>query len=187
MASNIKLQGNHIQHILDKILSIPICGGYTGTPSKEDAYISFQLTDGEISTNQSERIDIHYFWDYRLTLKNNLFTFPIVNRFEVNHIMKVLTEDQQKRILSYLGLGYSKCCGCEKEKDKYSYMVNYDRDKNYIQEEDEGMFSNFGEAWDYAHEEFVNEERRTGRITISLFIDNNNLTEIWKRPSLRKK
>ena len=87
--------------------------------------------------------------------------------------------------------GRKKCsaceCDCLKEKDKYSYMVNYDRDKNYIQEEGEGMFSNFGEAWDYAHEEFVNEERRTGRITISLFIDNNNLTEIWKRPSLRKK
>lgn len=106
MALNIKLQGNHIQYILDKILGITICGGYTGTPSKEDEYITFELTDGEISTNQSERINIHYFWDYTLTLKNNLFTFPIVNKYSVNHIMKVLTEDQQKRILSYLG--YSK-------------------------------------------------------------------------------
>ena len=114
MASNIKLQGNHIQYILEKILSIPSCAGYTGSsPNREDKYLSFELTDGEISTNQeSDMYNIHYFWDYRITLKNNLFTFAIVDRYEVNHIIKVLTEDQQKRILSYLG--YSKCCGCEK-------------------------------------------------------------------------
>ena len=103
MAQNLKVQGNHIQHILDKILGIPVGGAFTGNPGKQDEYIIYELTDGAIATNESTRINIHYFWDYRLTVKNNLFTFPIVNRFDVNYIMKVLTDEQQRRILSYLG------------------------------------------------------------------------------------
>jgi hypothetical protein len=102
-ATNLKVQGNHIQYILNKILGFVECGGYTGNQGKEDEYLTFELTDGAISTDERNRINIHYFWDYRLTVKNNLFTFQIVNRFDVYYIMKVLTEDQQKRILSYLG------------------------------------------------------------------------------------
>lgn len=104
MASNIKVQGNHIQHILEKILAFPVGGFYTGNPLKQDKFIIYELIDGAISTDESERINIHYFWDYRLIVKNNLFTFAIVNRFEVKHIMKILTDEQQSRILSYLGI-----------------------------------------------------------------------------------
>lgn len=105
MALSIKVQGNHIQHILEKILAIPFGGGYTGKQGKEDAYYMYDLTDGgAIATDESERINIHHFWDYSLIVKNNLFTFAIVNRFSVNHIMKVLTDEQQRRILTYLGM-----------------------------------------------------------------------------------
>tara|TARA_R110002126_G_scaffold110456_2_gene247773 strand:+ start:8978 stop:9295 length:318 start_codon:yes stop_codon:yes gene_type:complete len=104
MAQNLKVQGNHIQFILDKILGFPVGGAFTGNPGKEDEYITYELTDGAIATNRSTRINIHYFWDYELTVKNNLFTFPIASRFNVNHIMKVLTDEQQRRILTYLGM-----------------------------------------------------------------------------------
>ena len=103
VVSNLKVQGNHIQHILNKILAIPVVAVYTGKPGKQDEYITYELTHGAIATDESTRIDIHYYWDYRLTVRNNLFTFAIVNRIDVNHIMKVLTDEQQKRILSYLG------------------------------------------------------------------------------------
>jgi hypothetical protein len=104
MAQNLKVQGNHIQFILDKILEFPVSGAFTGNPGKEDEYITYELTDEAIATNQRTRFDIHYFWDYPLTVKNNLFTFPITSRFNVNYIMKVLTDEQQRRILTYLGM-----------------------------------------------------------------------------------
>jgi hypothetical protein len=103
VVSNLKVQGNHIQHILNKILGIPVGAMYTGKPGKQDEYITYELTDGAIATDESTRIDIHYFYDYTLTVRNNLFTFPIVSRFNEKYIMKVLTDEQQKRILSYLG------------------------------------------------------------------------------------
>ena len=104
MTSNLKVQGNHIQHILCKILGFQSGGGYTGNPNKQDEYDIYELPDGAISTQENTRIDIHYFWDYRITVKNNLFTFA-VNRFNIeDHIMKVLTDEQQIKILTYLGL-----------------------------------------------------------------------------------
>jgi hypothetical protein len=104
VVSNLKVQGNHIQHILNKILEIPVGAFYTGSkPGNQDKYTTYELTDGAIATDESTRIDIHYFYDYTLTVRNNLFTFPIVSRFNEKYIMKVLTDEQQKRILSYLG------------------------------------------------------------------------------------
>jgi len=103
MATQLKVQGNIIQHIFEKILNFQIGGGYTGTMLKQDQYTTYILSSGAISTNDDERIEIHYYWDYRLTIKNNLFTFPIVNRFDINNIMKVLTDEEQDKILVYLG------------------------------------------------------------------------------------
>jgi len=103
MATNLKVQGNHIQYILDNILGFEIGAGFTGNKGKQDEYKTYILSEGAITTNDDERINIHYYWDYRLTVKSNLFTFPIVGRFDVNHVMKVLTDEQQTRILTYLG------------------------------------------------------------------------------------
>jgi|688.fasta_scaffold1925438_1 hypothetical protein len=111
MATQKKVQGNHIQYILQKILGFRICGGFTGTREKEDTYTTYELVEAAIMTNEKNRldneknrIDIYYYWDYRLTVKKNLFTFPIVYGNEVNHIMKVLTDDEQIKILKYLGI-----------------------------------------------------------------------------------
>ena len=103
MATNLKVQGNHIQYILDKILAFQIGAAFTGIKGKQDEYVTYILSEGAITTNDDERINIHYYWDYRLTVKNNLFTFPIVGRFDVNHLMKVLTDEQQEAILIYCG------------------------------------------------------------------------------------
>ena len=103
MATNLKVQGNHIQYILDKILAFQIGAAFTGIKGKQDEYVTYILSEGAITTNDDERINIHYYLDYRLTVKNNLFTFPIVGRFDVNHLMKVLTDEQQKAILIYCG------------------------------------------------------------------------------------
>jgi hypothetical protein len=104
MATQKRVQGNHIQYILQKILGFRICGGFTGTREKEDTYTTYELVEAAIMTNEKNRIDIYYYWDYRLTVKKNLFTFPIVYGNEVNHVMKVLTDDEQIKILKYLGI-----------------------------------------------------------------------------------
>ena len=104
MTTQLKVQGNHVQYILQKLLGFRICGGFTGTREKENAYTTYQLVEGAITTNEDDRIDIYYYWDYRLTVKNNLFTFPIVYGNAINHIIKVLTDDEQIKILKYLGI-----------------------------------------------------------------------------------
>jgi hypothetical protein len=119
MATNLKVQGNHIQYILDNILGFEIGAVFTGNKGKQDEYKTYILSEGAITTNDDERINIHYYWDYRLTVKSNLFTFPIVGRFDVNDVMKVLTDEQQTTILTYLGCDItsdeeeaeSECCG----------------------------------------------------------------------------
>lgn len=102
MITNLKVQGNHIQHILDKILGLHINGVFIGTLAKQNEYKIFQLSDGAITTEGNEIINIHYYWDYRITVKHNLLTFPIVDRNTTNHVMKVLTDAQQADILAYL-------------------------------------------------------------------------------------
>lgn len=102
MITNLKVQGNHIQHILDKILGLHINGLFTGTLAKQNEFKQFQLSDGAITTEGNEIIKIHYYWDYRITVKHNLLTFPIVDRNTTNHVMKVLTDAQQEDILAYL-------------------------------------------------------------------------------------
>ena len=104
MATNLKVQGNHIQYILDKILGFQVGAVFTGIKGNQDEYKTYILSEGAITTNDDERINIHYYWDYRLTVKNNLFTFSIVGRFNVNHVMKILTDEQQTIILTYLGV-----------------------------------------------------------------------------------
>lgn len=103
MATNLKVQGNHIQYILDKIFGFDMSGGYTGHPMKQDKYNIYNLANGAITTEDDDRIKVHYFWEYRITVKNNLFTFAIVDK-TINHVMKILTDEEQTRILSYLGL-----------------------------------------------------------------------------------
>ena len=102
MATNLKVQGNHIQYILSEIFGFDMSGGYTGHPMKKDEYNIYNLANGAITTEDDDRIKVHYFWDYRITVKNNLFTFAIVDK-TINHVMKILTDEEQTKILVYLG------------------------------------------------------------------------------------
>jgi hypothetical protein len=104
MTTQLKVQGNHIKYIFENILYFQIGGGYSGNYLKQDKYDTYILSSGAISTNEDERVDIHYYWDYRLTVKQNLFTFPIVNKFHINHVIKILTDKEQQDILTYLGV-----------------------------------------------------------------------------------
>lgn len=102
MATNLKVQGNHIQYILSEIFGFDMSGGYTGHPMKKDEYNIYNLANGATTTEDDDRIKVHYFWDYRITVKNNLFTFAIVDK-TINHVMKILTDEEQTKILVYLG------------------------------------------------------------------------------------
>jgi len=104
MATQLKIQGNHIQHILEKILGLQVGGFYTGTRQKEDAYVTYVLSKGAITTEDDDRINIYYYWDYRIIVKNNLLMFPIINGCIINNVMKVLTDEEQYNILKYLGI-----------------------------------------------------------------------------------
>ena len=43
MATNLKVQGNHIQYILSEIFGFDMSGGYTGHPMKKDEYNIYNL------------------------------------------------------------------------------------------------------------------------------------------------
>lgn len=139
MATNLKVQGNHIQYILDKILGFQLVSTFNGTKKMDyhDEYNTYALSDGAISTKATylKRIDICYFTTYYLTVKHNLFTFAIHDRISENHIMKVLTDEQQTRILSYLGLNVN-CFVCDKLYCKsHSYCILGDDDMPYCSKE----------------------------------------------------
>jgi hypothetical protein len=112
MTTNLRVQGNHIQYILDKILGVPVVGSYTPPnmffPIDESEYITYELTDEFITTRNQKKINIKYFENYRLTVKNNIFTFQIEYLYDSNNIIKSLTDEQQREILSYLGFGNNK-------------------------------------------------------------------------------
>tara|TARA_R110000868_G_scaffold229952_6_gene483094 strand:+ start:2169 stop:2588 length:420 start_codon:yes stop_codon:yes gene_type:complete len=134
MATNLKVQGNHIQYILSEIFGFDMSGGYTGHPMKQDKYNIYNLANGAITTEDDDRIKVHYFWEYRITVKNNLFTFAIVDK-TINHVMKILTDEEQTKILSYLGLNVN-CFACDKLYCKsHSYCILGDDDMPYCSKE----------------------------------------------------
>lgn len=124
MTTQLRVQGSIIQHILEKILGFQVGAVFTGTKGKEDEYNTYILSGGAITTDDDERITIHYYWDYRVTVKNNLFTFPIVGfSVSINHVMKVLTDQEQIKILKYLGVvDELPCVGCGEKKIKFTEM-----------------------------------------------------------------
>jgi hypothetical protein len=66
----------------------------------------------------------------------------------------------------------------------YMYHLEYSGDRNYGGlDEDFEFFDTFEDAWDYVVEEFLDQPRRTGTITISFYsphLERFNGLVIWK-------
>ena len=111
----VSVGGRHIQYILENVLTQTILREDKGHPLKQDDKKEYKLTDGIISTNGSPYIEIRFYQDYRLTITDNLFTFPIITRTGEKHIMKVLTDKQQETILIYFGFKKSDAVSDEED------------------------------------------------------------------------
>jgi len=116
-ANQVPVGGRHIQYILETIFGIAITKEDKGHPLKQDDTKSYKLSGGIISTDGDLNIEIRFYDTYRLTTTDNLFTFPIITRTSERHIMKVLTDEQQERILIYLGFKH------EDDEDEDETMV----------------------------------------------------------------
>jgi hypothetical protein len=99
----VSVGGRHIQYILENVLGQTVLREDKGHPLKQDEKKEYKLTGGIITTDGTPYIEIMFHSTYRLTVTDNLFTFPIVTRFSDTHIMKVLTDEQQEEILIYCG------------------------------------------------------------------------------------
>jgi hypothetical protein len=99
----VSVGGRHIQYILENILGQAILREDKGHPLKQEDKKEYKLADGIISTDGTPYIEIRFYQDYRLTVTDNLFTFPIHTRVSERHIIKVLTDEQQEAILIYCG------------------------------------------------------------------------------------
>lgn len=97
--------GRHIQYMLEMLNIVTKNGEFKGTKQFDyhDEHKSYILQEPAISTSGQKNIDIKYYTTYHITIKHNLFTFAIHNKFSENHIIKVLTDEEQTRLLSYLG------------------------------------------------------------------------------------
>jgi len=101
--NQVSVGGRHIQYILETIFGIAITSEDKGHPLKQDDTKFYKLSGGIITTNGDPHIQIRFYGTYILTVTDNLFTFAIHTRVSENHIMKVLTDEQQETILICLG------------------------------------------------------------------------------------
>lgn len=99
------VSGYHIQNMLEMLNIVVKIQEFKGTKQYDyqDEYKSYILQEPAISTKGEKYIDIKYYSTYEITIKNNIFTFAIHNKFSENHIIKMITAEEQNKLLKYLG------------------------------------------------------------------------------------
>jgi hypothetical protein len=119
---NLKVEGRAFEWILGSI-GIVNHGGYS---SREQCkcYKTYDTANGIITNllgNTLGLLTIYDYWDYRLTVKKNLFVIVICDKYETYNYVKILTNEEQRKVRKVLGYNeeVSAKCDCDDDDDEY--------------------------------------------------------------------
>jgi hypothetical protein len=99
---NLRVEGRAFEGIF-KSIGIVNHGGYYHTDQSK-RYKTYDTANGIITNNaNSELLTIYDYWEYILTIKKNLFIIIIMDRFETYNYVKILTDEEQRKVRKVLG------------------------------------------------------------------------------------